>query len=258
MNKQTTFEKYLSGNDSFYSSIVNKNFNKIKLFRLIYIRLKIYFRRFYFFRFLQMINFSTGKYANKNTDLTIDGFQRSANTFAYVGFSILNNHTRVAHHAHTSSQIIYSVNNDIPVLLLIRNPIDSIVSFYIFLNGEVPFKVIINSWKHFYLPLIKFKDKIFVSDFNDTINDFEDTIKKINSFYNLNFKTNYYEKDLEKEIFKKIEQSHKNHFDNSSKNKIAIPYNDRLRSKSVLKQVVKKDFKKEIEECKLIYDKFKR
>jgi hypothetical protein len=256
MKKPKHFDKYLNANDSLYSNIVNKNLSKIKIFRIIYIRLKFYFRKFYFFRYLQKINLSTEKYTNSSTDITVDGFQRSANTFAYVGFSILNRDIKIAHHSHVSSQIIFSVKNNIPVLLLIRDPIDSIVSFYIFLNEEVPFKTIINSWKNFYLPLIAHKKKIYVSDFDDTINNFEETIDNVNSFYNTNFKSKFNGENFKEEIFKAIKQSHNNRFNKKlNKGSLALPVDSRNKKKRMLIFNIQKNFQKEIEECKIIYNK---
>jgi len=256
MQKPKHFEKYVNSNDSLYSYIVNKNLSKIRSFRIIYIRLKIYLRKFYFFRYLQKINLSTEKYTNSSTDITIDGFQRSANTFAYVGFSILNKNIKIAHHSHVPSQIIFSVKKNIHVLLLIRDPIDAIVSFYIFLNEEVPFKTIINSWKNFYLPLIVYKKKIYVSDFQDTIDNLELTIDNINLFYNTNYKSKFNGKNFKEEIFKIVKKSHKNKFKkNLNNNSLAIPVDSRDEKKRILTSYIQKNFQKEIKECKIIYNK---
>ena len=106
------------------------------------------------------------------------------------------------------------------------------------------------------LKYIKNKEWIFFSNYkSNKANNFKNFDQISALFY---WNTINVQIRIKARVKKTLEEISNEHFDNRSKNKIAIPYNDRLRSKSVLKQVVKKDFKKEIEECKLIYDKFTR
>lgn len=63
------------------------------------------------------------------TDIVIDGFPRSANSFSVRAFlSAQPAPLRVGHHMHSHAQIVKSVRLGLPTILLIRNPDDCIVS----------------------------------------------------------------------------------------------------------------------------------
>lgn len=63
------------------------------------------------------------------TDIVIDGFPRSANSFCSRAFlSAQTRPVRLGHHTHSHAQIIKAVQLKIPTVLLIRHPDDCIVS----------------------------------------------------------------------------------------------------------------------------------
>ena len=64
-----------------------------------------------------------------DTELVIDGFQRSANTFASIAFEISQPRPRsTAHHLHAASQIVAAARMHIPCILLVRDPVDAVIS----------------------------------------------------------------------------------------------------------------------------------
>jgi hypothetical protein len=64
-----------------------------------------------------------------DTQLVIDGFTRSAITFALVAFQVAQNgHVRVAHHLHSPAQLIQAARRGIPGLVPIRPPQDTVLS----------------------------------------------------------------------------------------------------------------------------------
>ena len=68
---------------------------------------------------------------HENTDICIEGFPRSANSFAVRAFPIANPNIKVSSHIHVTMQIIKAVNLSIPVLFLLRDPLDSLSSLLI-------------------------------------------------------------------------------------------------------------------------------
>ena len=68
----------------------------------------------------------------RDTELVIEGFQRSGNTFAVFAFEMAQDRPiRSAHHLHASAQVSRAVKLGVPVLLLVRDPRDTIVSHVI-------------------------------------------------------------------------------------------------------------------------------
>lgn len=66
----------------------------------------------------------------ENTDLVIEGFPRSANSFfeAALRYYFPNN-LQYAHHCHARAHVEEAVQRGIPCVVLIRNPVDAIVSY---------------------------------------------------------------------------------------------------------------------------------
>src|SRR5262245_38009418 len=64
-----------------------------------------------------------------STELVIEGFPRSANTFAVTAFELAQPRpVRVAHHVHTPAHVSRAVAAGVPVLLLVRPPRDAVAS----------------------------------------------------------------------------------------------------------------------------------
>jgi len=137
---------------------------------------------------------------NRDTDLVIEGFPRSANSFAVRAFNALQKpkEYKVATHVHSPSQIIYGAKLGVPTLALIRNPDACLISLkalnyeysqkypdrYPFISG---FNHLAAYYVNFYNRLLPYCQDIVISDFKDTINDFETVIKRINKHYSTSF-----------------------------------------------------------------------
>ncbi len=188
---------------------------------------------------------------DKNFDITIEGFMRSGNTFAYYQFKDANKNLNIAHHRHSNTQITFSIRNKIPTLLLIRNPVDVIVSTYIFFNKKIPEKQIAKSWIQFYRPLIKLKEKIVISDFDNTINNFENSIEKVNNFY----QTKFVVPELE---INKTFQAIKDNQTVPDIKRLAHPNKETRNQKQKVKEALIKDteIKPILKECINIYETF--
>ena len=69
---------------------------------------------------------------SKKTEIVIEGYPRSANTFSVFAFlQAQGRHISIAHHLHVEAQIVLGVRWGIPVLVLLRNPVDAIRSLKI-------------------------------------------------------------------------------------------------------------------------------
>ncbi len=67
---------------------------------------------------------------NQSTELVIEGFPRSANSFSVTAFRRLQQKkVNIAHHHHVPAQIIKAINLQIPILVLIRSPKDAVISY---------------------------------------------------------------------------------------------------------------------------------
>lgn len=70
---------------------------------------------------------------SQDTEIVIEGFPRSANTFAVVASTQAQGARpiRIAHHLHAEAQVLAGVERKLPVIVLIRQPEDAIRSLKI-------------------------------------------------------------------------------------------------------------------------------
>lgn len=195
---------------------------------------------------------------SRSTSLVIEGYPRCANSFSTRAFffSDKNKDHDVAHHVHSSAQIIYAVNRKIPAIILIRKPIDAVVS-YLIRNGSITPDMALHGYISFYKDVIFCRDSCIVAKFDDVVNDFGSIIKQVNSKYGVNFDIFTHTEASRKEIFSatnrrsaKYKLSPDKPLGNNSddKKKLTKEYENLIYSKSSLMSL--------IQEANDLYDQF--
>lgn len=121
------------------------------------------------------------------TELVIDGFQGSANSFATVAFQMSQTrHVKLAHHLHAPIQILQAIELDIPVLLTIREPVGTVLS----LVGRWPYISVtqgLKSYIGFYQKLEPHGSKYVVSPFEQTTQNLNEIIEILNHKFETQF-----------------------------------------------------------------------
>ncbi len=121
------------------------------------------------------------------SELIIDGFQGSANSFATQAFK--NSQTRkveLSHHMHSPTQIIQAIQQGIPVLLTVRDPMGALLS----LTSRWPHLSVtqgLHSYIRFYSQLEPYVAKCVVSTFEETTNHLDKIIAQVNGKFSTNF-----------------------------------------------------------------------
>jgi len=186
---------------------------------------------------------------NKKTKLVVEGFPRSANTFAYNLFEkvFINmglNPKRIAHHTHSAAQIIYGVKHKIPVVVLIREPISAVTSLIIMKNlKNKNFREIsdlyLKQYISFYNKIKEQKDNVIVADFKEIINDYNRIIERVNNKYRRNFCLLEQETEEKELMIEKIKNDTIKKFKNDYK-KLSIPSNQKDDYKRKISPIVEK------------------
>jgi len=146
----------------------------------------------------------------KYYDLILSGFPRSGNTYFKASMKINYPQLKINEsHIHHKELFVYTLRKKIPTVILIRNPVDAISSYIVYLKGKgkvIDIKKIIDRYNSYYSTLHKYKNnsQLIILDFNEMINSLEETIKRLNNQlkFNLEIYDNYDEN--QKTIFKKI------------------------------------------------------
>jgi hypothetical protein len=121
------------------------------------------------------------------TELVIDGFTRSASTFAVVAFQLTQPRlVRVGHHLHAPGQIIRAVRLGVPVLLTVRPPEDTVLSLVI----REPYVTIpqgLLAYARFHERLLGYRDAMVVADFPEVTERLDRSIARVNERFGTDF-----------------------------------------------------------------------
>jgi hypothetical protein len=154
------------------------------------------FKAWYNFYFRPRKDISKRNYFTNSTKIFIAGFPRSGNTYATFLLRNIFQDFEFSHHFHTTGAIKVALSQKIPVLVLVRDPKNTITSFYLKLlalqnqkfDGVIDEKLlrtIIRFYILFHKDLLKLSSKIKIMLFNDLIANpigFLSTVKNSTNF----------------------------------------------------------------------------
>jgi hypothetical protein len=114
------------------------------------------------------------------TELVIDGYTRSASTFAVYALQLAQPApVRLAHHLHAPAQLVAAARAGIPALAVIREPQEAILSQLIREPG-VTLSDAMAGYTRFYKRLLPCRDSFVVADFEEITKDFGAVTRRVN------------------------------------------------------------------------------
>ena len=121
-----------------------------------------------------------------DTQLVMEGFPRSANSFARVAFNKAQKEkVRIANGLHVPAQVIRASRWHIPTLVLIRNPRDAVLSFAI--RDPISVEQAIRYYLAFYETVEAYSDAYVLGTFEEATGDFGRVIRRINERFGTDF-----------------------------------------------------------------------
>lgn len=85
-----------------------------------------------------------------NTEVCVEGYPRSANTFTHEALATANPGLEIAHHVHQPAQITRAARFEVPCLVLVREPAAAIASHFVFNRGRSSLKRLTADYANFY------------------------------------------------------------------------------------------------------------
>lgn len=193
---------------------------------------------------------------DKETDIVIEGYPRSANTFAVAAFKISQkNNLKIARHTHAVAQLKRAAALEIPALAIIREPKQAILS-YVVREKQVNLNLAINRYITYYQALKKLENKFIIADFKDITKNYGDVIFKINNRFHTNFLIFKHTKENVEKTFRKVEDMEREDAGGAlSESKVARPSDERNRLKAtLLKKLDQPTYRKKLEKCESLYN----
>jgi hypothetical protein len=122
-----------------------------------------------------------------DTAVVIDGYTRSASTFAVYAFQIAQPEpVRVAHHLHAPAQLMEAARRGLPTIMVIREPRGAVLSQVVREPG-VDLLDALWAYSRFHESLMDHRDAFVVADFDQVTNDFGAVVRRMNAKFATSF-----------------------------------------------------------------------
>ena len=166
-----------------------------------------------------------------DTQLVMEGFPRSANTFARVAFnSAQSERVRIAHGLHVPAQVIRAARWRIPTLVLIRKPKDAVLSFAI--RDPISVDQALRYYISFYETVEEYRAAYVLGLFEEVTEDFGEVIKRMNDRFKTTFAPFSHDEWNVEGVFARIEKNSRKRFgEMSMENRASRPFASREKLK---------------------------
>lgn len=134
---------------------------------------------------------------DRDTGVVIEGFPRSSNSYARIGFQIANPDVEICSHTHSYRTVTRAVKLEVPAIVLIRDP-EEVMASSLQYESSVPPIAAIKQWRKFYRHIARLpQERLILADFTEVIRDLGSVIARCNAALGTSF--NLYEKTPENE-----------------------------------------------------------
>jgi hypothetical protein len=175
----------------------------------------------------------------RRTQLLIDGYSRSGNTYAVCAFQEANgSEVRLAHHLHDARWFVEAADRGVPALLLVRRPLDVMASMVQFEPGMSP-RLILEQYAAFYERLVPVRDRLVVADFDEVVRGgFGDVIRRVNDRFGTTFVPFESEPEVESSVLEAIDEFGRQHYAGSDfVQRVSRPSADRRPAAEIIAQL---------------------
>jgi hypothetical protein len=184
-----------------------------------------------FFPVYSVFRGGSSQIVGPETEILIEGFPRSANSFAVVAFRrAQKGKVRVANNLHVPAQVVRASRLGVPTLLLLRKPADAVLSFAI--RDPIPLGKALEYYVSFYEAVADYSDSYVIGLFEDVTSDYGGVIERVNEKFGTNFIPFRHTKRNVGRIFTKIETVYERNFSGASSLEEAVSRPSREREKA--------------------------
>lgn len=145
-------------------------------------------------------------WVSQATEIVIEGYPRSGNTFAAVAFrQAQGREIKMAHHLHAAAQIKLAARLGVPAIVLIREPSEAILSVLV-RDPHASMRWALRSYVRFYSTVLPYLDKAVVGPFETITSDLASIIRMVNTRYGTAFKEFVPTEDTVNSVRQTVEQ----------------------------------------------------
>lgn len=198
-----------------------------------------------------------GLVASSATDIVIEGFPRSGNTFAVVAFELAQgtrSNLRIAHHLHVPAQLALAQRHDLPALVIVREPRANIPSLVV-REPHISIARALRKYGAFHRAILQYRKSLFIANFADVITDFGRVIEQFNNRYGTNFVCFDHTAANVQNVFTRIEEFERGPRDGDIlEDKVARPSATRSEAKKrILVELQQAPYREPLAKCEQLY-----
>lgn len=124
----------------------------------------------------------------EETELVIDGFTRSAVTFATTAFQMAQDRpVRVAHTLHSAGHLIASARRGLPALVTVREPDETVLSAVI-REPYVSLRQALTAYARFHTRIEPYRSRFVIGTFDEITDDFGGVVRRVNERFGTRFR----------------------------------------------------------------------
>jgi hypothetical protein len=160
---------------------------------------------------------------SRDTEIVIEGFQRSGNTFAVMAFQLAQDRpTKTAHHLHAAAHVVAAAERGVPIVLLIRDPEATVVSHMLREPCITPRQALSN-WIRFYERAQPYRDRMVIGEFGAVTSDFGPVVDEVNRRYGTTFRRFEHTEDNVARCFELIDERNRQRYGAIIESHVARP-----------------------------------
>lgn len=135
--------------------------------------------------YLRLTPLGTSRRITESTDLVVEGFPRSGNTFTSFAIDDASGHElTIASHVHQPSQIKLALSRGVPTVFVVRDPLSALASYLVYDRRFSPSDVI-NEYCSYHRQLVPYAERLLVCEFEEVTSQMPSVIERINQRFSL-------------------------------------------------------------------------
>ena len=147
----------------------------------------------------------------ERTEIVIEGYPRSGNTFAMFALrhaaALEGREVTISSHVHTPSAVKAAVRARFPTLYVVRPPRDAVISLLI-AAPHVRFEAAIDEWTHHHLEILPYRDRYVLATFAEVTTDFGEVTRRVNERFATDLPVYVASPEADEAVFALIERNH--------------------------------------------------
>lgn len=196
----------------------------------------------------------TSRALSADTDLVVEGYPRSGNTFAVTALEFANPDVVIKSHVHFPAQVRAAVHRSLPTMICIRQPIDSVASLLIAFP-HIRIGAALREYIHHHEEMLDVADQVLIAPFDEITTDLAPITAELNERWGLQLKPFSHSAADTEAVFDRIDERNRlDHGKEASERLFARPSATRQGEKQwILYQLGSPRFAKRLARAEAIY-----